>query len=161
MEIAVVSNKYFNLGVMGRCGSRSLLYDLTGKSNHKIFMQSFEQFNSDKFDSNLKVLVLRHPKERAMSGSRLNLQPKFHGMPFLHLVDYEKITHILKFENLSKYVDVHKGRNDYIFTDDMIQYNPWDLKDYDYISEIELYEKFLEKPVLSVEQYQLLRDHIT
>lgn len=160
MEIAVVHNKYFNLGVMGRSGSRSLLFDLTGISKHNSFMCSFEKYNENNFIRNPNILVLRHPIERAKSGSKLNLQSKFHGMPFLHKVNYEKITHIIKFEDLKDYVKIHKGKQDYIFTDDMSQYRPWKLEDFDYDKELNLYKKFLEKPILEVEHYKLLKEQI-
>ena len=43
----------------------------------------------------------------------------------------------------------------------MNQYRPWSLETFDYTEELELYEKFLEKPVLEVEQYKLLKEQIT
>lgn len=161
MEIAVVHNKYFNLGVMGRSGSRSFIFDLTGTSRHDPFMCSFEKYNDKDFIRNPNILVLRHPIERAKSGIKLNLQSKFHGKPFLDKINYENITHIIKFEDIQDYLKIHKGKADFIFTDDMNQYRPWSLETFDYTEELELYEKFLEKPVLGVEQYKLLKEQIT
>src|SRR6056300_267948 len=106
-KMVIIRTDRFNIGVMGRSGSRSIIADIYrlpfDPVDHLKLMSDIENFNNKeilkKQTNNLKdfvhnVLVLRDPKERARSGIRMKLPANFHGAPFLHKIDIEAVTHI-------------------------------------------------------------------
>ena len=109
LGFTVIKTDKFNLGFMGRSGSRTIMGDLLGDLEFwPNIIVSFDEFNcSDGKVPN--ILVLRDPVERAVSGSRLGLHPDYHGLPFLHLIDFDVVTHIIRFEELNDYFNGHHG----------------------------------------------------
>ena len=131
--ITTIRTDLFNISMMGRSGSRSFIDDLVRESTyayytdtkkfgkkikHEPFLNSFANFNNKQILSRQKlnkmkifpnVLVLRDPKERAIAGSNLRLNMEWHGYPFLHKIDFEIVTNIIKFEDIGNYVDTHIG----------------------------------------------------
>ena len=112
--ITLIRTDKFNIGFMGRSGSRTIMQDIVGRSYaHDPLLSSFSNFNDKQIleEQGLipHILVLRDPVERATSGSLLALYPEYHGNPFLHLIDFDVVTHILRFEDLGEYFSSHKG----------------------------------------------------
>ena len=112
--ITLIRTDKFNIGFMGRSGSRTIMQDIVGRSYaHDPLLSSFSNFNDKQIleeqGSIPHILVLRDPVERAASGSLLALYPEYHGNPFLHLIDFDVVTHILRFEDLGEYFSSHKG----------------------------------------------------
>ena len=188
--IAVIRTDRFNIAMMGRSGSRSFMMDLAGKIDHYEIFAEINSFNSK--DLLLKqrlnamsfiphILVLRNPIERAKSGSSVNLSRDYHGYPFLHCIDFDIVTHIIKFEQIGRYVETHEGKFDYRFssfsrkekneffentmdkhTVDTLR-DIWDISDIpDEIMkrEMELYEKFLTKPIYNYEDYKIGKQNL-
>ena len=166
--MVIIRTDRFNIGVMGRSGSRSIINDIYGRSvDHVKIMSDIENFNNKeilkKQTNNLKdfvhnVLVLRDPKERARSGIRVELPANFHGAPFLHKIDIEAVTHIIKFEDFRKYFTIHLGKIG--LPTGKCQ---WDLNDYsddDWAEEYRLYKILLQKPILKPFEYTIMKGQI-
>ena len=121
-KMVIIRTDRFNIGVMGRSGSRSIITDIYGfLVDHVKLMSDIENFNNkeilEKQTNDLKefvynVLVLRDPKERARSGCRVGFPANFHGAPFLHKIDIEAVTHIIKFEDFRRYFTIHFGKSE-------------------------------------------------
>lgn len=190
--ITVIRTDRFNLGFMGRSGSRTMMSDILGAFKprmHGDIMRTVDSFNDiellQKQKLNLMqpiphILVLRNPIDRARAGSRICFHPDYHGRPFLHLINYDIVTHIIKFEEINEYFDGRLGvmpedmkskfdeesfenRKQYLqehadnFTDELYD---WNIEDYDFTDEMNLYHKFLEKPVMDPETFKNLRKQI-
>lgn len=168
-QILQIRTDRFNIGIMGRSGSRSFISDIVGLyAYHVDFNTQMEDFNNKEIietqTRNLNsffynVLVLRDPKERARSGCRLKLPAEFHGAPFLHKIDIESITHIIKFEEIKKYLTIHRGGTEEIPWDN----NQWSLNDYsddEWTEEYRLYNILLQKPILEPSVYKKLKTQI-
>ena len=165
-NIAVIRTDRFNIAMMGRSGSRSFMMDLARKINHSEIFTEISSFNRKdlllKQRQNARsfiphILVLRNPIERAKSGSSLNLPLDYHGYPFLHCIDFDIVTHIIKFEQIGRYVKTHVGR-----AEDALR-GVWDISDIpDEIMkrEMELYEKFLTKPIYNYEDYKIGKQNL-
>tara|TARA_A200000159_G_scaffold19712_1_gene16290 strand:- start:1475 stop:2272 length:798 start_codon:yes stop_codon:yes gene_type:complete len=113
-DIDLIRTDKFNIGFMGRSGSRTIMKDIVGRAYaHYPLLASFSNFNDKQIleeqGSIPHILVLRDPVERAASGSLLALYPEYHGHPFLHLIDFDVVTHIIRFEDLGEYFSSHEG----------------------------------------------------
>jgi hypothetical protein len=181
--IAVIRTDRFNIAMMGRSGSRSFMQDLAGKQDHYEIVTKISSFNREdlllkqklnsmKFIPN--ILVLRDPIERAKSGSFIGLNANYHGYPFLHCIDFDMVTHIIRFEDIGKYVEPHEGKFDSLVTflpqkeKDKLPKNeevwkPWDMSEIPeeiMQRELELYEKFLTKPIYNYEDYKIEKQNL-
>jgi hypothetical protein len=112
--ITAIRTDKFIIGFMGRTGSRTIMSDILGGTcSHAALFESFSDFNNRDYQKDLgsipHILVLRDPVERAASGQRLGLHPEYHGHPFLSNIDFDTITHIIRFEDLPLYFDSHEG----------------------------------------------------
>lgn len=126
--------------------------------HHRITQTSIEDFNN--YDAPNKILVLRHPLERAKSGSDIKLEPTFHGMPCLSSIDFEEVDYIIDFNELSEYTNrLHLGSYAYdkqtaeeIDSHDInsdlfdigASTKDWHPSDYDYEEEVKIYNDLLE-----------------
>jgi hypothetical protein len=144
---------------------------------HHCFTQTtIEQFN--KCDARIKIMVLRHPLERAKSGSDIKLEPDFHGMPCLSEVDFEEVDYVIDFNRLSEYTnDIKLGSYasdkaaletlnpkdiDADFFDIASNSKEWDPSDYEYDQEIEIYNDLMEtKEHLPLDLWKSLARNIT
>lgn len=93
--------------MMGRSASRNIARKICGnqlstENCHLPFMRTFDEYNS--IVDTPKILMLRNPIERAISASTLCYNPVFHGSPFLHKIDFDSVTHIIKFEEIDSYL---------------------------------------------------------
>lgn len=151
-KVTLIATKFFDIAFMGRSGSRSILYDVARKDSwttstpRKEFMKTWLDLNV----KNLlrpKILVLRNPIDRAKSAIRNNLEPEYHTEPFLHYINSDVITHIIKFEELPKYVNAKFGLTDCKDSD-------VDVSEYDFEHEMILYDMMLQKPVYPAELFK-------
>lgn len=153
-RICYIQTKLFDIGMMGRSGSRSVLYEVTkldswtNEKPRKNYMKTWLEFNEK--STVPKILVLRNPIERAKAGLRHDLETDHHVEPFLHYIDIEVVTHIIKFEDIDNYVRAKFGVTDNKETD-------VDISEYDFENEMKLYNMFLEKPVYPAD---LFRDQL-
>ena len=131
--------------------------------HHNMSLSSIENYNNFQHSSNPKILVLRDPIERAKSGSSLGLEKNFHGAPVLSYIDFDSVDYIIDFNKLNEYTnylrvgshDEDKKIIDHIVENNLIPADPkhrlgwmndiWNHEDFDYITDIELYNNALEK----------------
>ena len=141
-------------------------------TGHAFAMRTFEYFNS-KIDVP-KILVLRDPVERAIAGSKTMLYPEYHGAPYLHNIDTDSIDYIIRFDRISEYVDFHRREDNIPYGTPPEMYKrytkaslilardnspsidvdyyikDWNVEDYEYTGEINLYNNILNsKPELA------------
>lgn len=168
-QICVIRTDQFNLGFMGRSSSRSLITEFLdgGWGGHGIFMTTFDDFNDGKklhrqcLNVRKKlphILVLRNPIDRFKSAQKMILTSmggnstseqfaSFHYRPFLHNVNFDLISHIIKFERIGEYLSNHLGgvgKNK----------NKSDMGNVDFTNEMRLYDKFLTKDELDPEEFK-------
>lgn len=156
-KICYIQTRLFDIGMMGRSGSRSVLYEVAkidswkDKFPRRPFMKTFLDFNEK---SNVpKILLLRNPIERAKASIRNSLvgwEADHHIEPFLHYIDIDVVTHIIKFEDIDNYVRAKFGVTDNKEKD-------VDISEYNFQNEMKLYDMFLEKPIYPAD---LFRDQL-
>lgn len=112
-------------------------------------IHSFNVHNTYLNNIGPKFLIVRDPLERAKSGQQKNYEPVFHGAPVLHSIDINTIDYIIPFDKLNDYVlGVHIGNpNDRPFAE---MHQEWNLEDYNYEEEMDVYNKLLDIEVLPV-----------
>jgi len=127
--------------------------------HHYHSMTETDDFNSYKNKRNPKIMVLRHPLERAKSGSVVKLEQAFHGMPSLFSVDFDAVDYVIDFNRINDYtdgvklgssedtkltIDLLKNNGDTVlYTEETMVVN-WDPSDYEYDADIDIYNDMLE-----------------
>jgi hypothetical protein len=107
-------------------------------------MSSFNNHNSFLNNVGPKILTLRDPLERAKSGQEKNYHPTFHGAPILNSIDLETVDYILPFDIINEYLlGLNLGSPDDQPFGNM--YMKWNLEDYSYDQETDLYNELMEK----------------
>ena len=152
---------------MGRSASRSLITEFIdgGGVAHGKFMTSFDDLNDESklrrqmvrhtFKLIPHVLVLRNPIERLKSAKKMYLArnvtseqfASFHYRPFLHNINFDLISHIIKFEKIGEYLSNHLGGI-------MKSSEKRDIENVDFTNEMSLYDEFLTKDELDPEDFK-------
>jgi len=173
----IIRTDKFNLAFMGRSGSRSILVDILSHQRRDAYeehSQFYWHFYNDPVllnkqarrytDSDIfpHILVIRNPLDRKNSARLGNMTPWYHAMPFLHLVNFDLITHIIKFEDLSKYFKEHIGFvNSTTKAQQQLTAPDEYLADVDFDRENNLYNKLIkEKPIMDIESFKWAKNHI-
>lgn len=127
--------------------------------HHYHSMTDTDAFNSFKNKRNPKIMILRHPFERAKSGSAVKLEQAFHGMPSLFSIDFDTVDYVIDFNRINDYtnglklgssedtkltIDLLKNNGDEdLYTKETMIVN-WDPSDYEYDADIDIYNDMLE-----------------
>lgn len=137
----------------------------SAQTGHAWAFNTYEYFNS--IVDVPKILVHRDPVDRAVAGSKTMLYPDYHGAPYLHNIDINSIDYIIKFDRISEYVNYHRREDSIPYGTPPDEYKrawkatlsisreqqpslnvdvyleEWDVEDYDFADEINLYNTIL------------------
>ena len=170
-QICVIRTDQINLAFMGRSASRSLMTEFIdgGGVAHSKFLTSFDDLNDESklrrqwvrhtFKRIPHVLVLRNPIERFKSAKKMFIAPNatseqfasFHYRPFLHNVNFDLISHIIKFKRIGEYLSNHQGG---IMKSNDGGSEKRDIENVDFTNEMSLYDKFITKDELDPEDFK-------